>query len=117
MKYRKLDADGDFQFGNGNADFHKDTPETVAQAVVTRLLLWAAEWFLDTTDGTPYQAGVLGKNNQITADAVMRERILGTTGVTAITEFSSFFNPDLRNYSISATIDTVFGAAKINEIL
>jgi hypothetical protein len=117
MKYRKLDANDDYQFGNGNADFHKDTPETVAQAVVTRLRLWAAEWFLDTTDGTPYQAGVLGKNNKAKADASVRERILGTTGVSGILEFDSFFNPDLRTYSFSATIDTTFGAAQINEIL
>lgn len=117
MKYRKLDANGDYQFGNGNADFHKDTPETVAQACLTRLRLWAAEWFLDTSDGTPYQAGVLGKNSQATADTTMRERILGTTGVTGIAEFSSFLDPELRTYSVSATIDTIFGAAQINEIL
>lgn len=117
MKYRKLDANGDASFGNGNLDFHKDTPETVAQAVLTRLRLWSGEWFLDTTEGTPYQAGVLGKNSQATADGVMRERILETQGVLGITQFSSTLNRDLRQYSVSATIDTIYGPAQINEIL
>jgi len=117
MKYRKLDANEDYSFGNGNLDFHKDTPETVAQAVLTRLRLWSGEWFLDTTEGTPYQAGVFGKNDQATADGVMRERILGTQGVVGIVAFSSSLNRDLRLYSVSATIDTIYGQVQINEIL
>lgn len=117
MKYRKLDANGDHTFGNGNADFWKDTPEAVGQAVLTRLRLWLGEWFLDFTEGTPYQQGVLGKNNQTNADAVMRARILETQGVTAITAFSSTLNRDLRTYAVSATIDTVYGPVQINEVL
>jgi len=33
MRYRKLDDSGDFSFGHGQADFHHNTPEAVAQAV------------------------------------------------------------------------------------
>lgn len=117
MKYRKLDENGDSKFGNGNLDFLKDSPETVGQAVLTRLRLWSGEWFLNTDDGTAYQAGVLGKNDQATADSVMRERILETQGVSGITAFSSSVNRDLRTYSVSATIDTIYGQTQINEIL
>jgi len=117
MKYRALDANGDYQFGNGNLDFLQNTPETVAQAALTRLRLWLAEWFLDTTEGTAYQQGVLGKNSQANADAVMRERILGTQGVVELTTFSSSVDPDLRTYSVSATIETIYGPAQINEVL
>ena len=39
MRYRKLDAAGDYAFGSSRADFHRDTAETVAQAVKTRLML------------------------------------------------------------------------------
>lgn len=117
MKYRKLDSNGDYSFGNGNQDFLKDTPDTVAQAVLTRLRLWLGEWFLDTSEGTAYQEGVLGKNDEATANAVMRERILGTQGVLSITAFSSSLNRDLRTYAVSATIDTIYGPAVINEIL
>lgn len=117
MRYRKLDENGDYSFGNGQLDFERDTPEAVAQAVVTRLRLWAAEWFLDTSDGTPYQSAILGKNSKESADIAFRQRIVETQGVNEVTQFSSTLDPDLRKYSLSATIDTIYGPATINEIL
>lgn len=117
MKYRRLDAAGDYSFGSGNRDFLQDTPETVAQAVLTRLRLFRAEWFLDTEEGTPYQAAILGKNNKSTADAALRERILGTQGVEELTAFDSVLDVELRTLSVSATIETIYGPAQINEIL
>jgi hypothetical protein len=35
MRYGKLDAGGDYCFGGGATDFLVNTPETVAQAVLT----------------------------------------------------------------------------------
>ena len=46
MKYRKLTENGDYAFGRGGADMHADTPEAVGQAVLTRLRLFAGEWFV-----------------------------------------------------------------------
>ena len=76
MKYRKLTENGDYAFGRGGADMHADTPEAVGQAVLTRLRLFAGEWFVDLKEGTPYVPGVLGKHTQDTYDPVFRERIL-----------------------------------------
>ena len=84
MKYRKLTENGDYAFGRGGADMHADTPEAVGQAVLTRLRLFAGEWFVDLKEGTPYVPGVLGKHTQDTYDPVFRERILDTEGVTGI---------------------------------
>ena len=53
MKYRKLTENGDYAFGRGGADMHADTPEAVGQAVLTRLRLFAGEWFVDLKEGTP----------------------------------------------------------------
>lgn len=117
MKYRRLDANGDYSFGNGDFNFHLNTPDAVAQAVVTRLKLWAGEWFLNIDEGTPYQAGGLGTNKAQTIDPMIRERILNTQGVLSITNYSSSFNPDTRAFSCSVSIDTVYGAATINEVL
>lgn len=48
MKVRKLNADGDMCLGHGSADYIENTPEAVAQNVMTRLSLWSGQWFIDT---------------------------------------------------------------------
>lgn|SRR5574343_392757 len=117
MQYRKLDSAGDYTLGSG-ADFHVNTPETVAQAVVTRLRLWTGEWFVDTTDGTPWDTEILGKRLQRkNPDSAIKRRILETPGVTEITEYSSTFDGETRKFSVTATINTDYGLASISEIL
>lgn len=116
MKYRKLDADGDYTLGTGG-DFLRDSPETVAQAIKTRLALWRGEWFVNTTDGTPWKEEVLGKRNGRNPDAVIKQRILGTPGVSAIEAYSSRFDGDSRAIYITATVQTQYGSTTINEVL
>ena len=109
VRYRRLTETGDMTFGSQQADFLRNTPETVAQAVVTRLGLWLDEWFLDSTEGTPYVQAALGKYTQQTIEPAIRQRILETENVTAITAFDLQFDPDERKVTIQATIDTTFG--------
>lgn len=111
MRYRKEDADGDYVLG-GAAAFLVDSPEAVAQAVVTRLRLIRGEWFLDTTAGMPWDQ-VLGKNTQGTADTAIRQCILGTQGVVEITEYSSSFDEDTRALTVVATITTIYGITTV----
>ena len=109
MRYRKLDANRDYSFGHGQSDFYIDQPEAVAQAVDTRLRLWLGEWFLDTSDGTNWQTGVLGRYTASTRDAIIRERILGNPGVNSIISYSSNFNSNSRTYDVNVSIDTIYG--------
>ena len=108
MKYRKLDQNGDYTFGTG-FDFYKDVPEAVAQAVRTRLDLWLGEWFLDTSDGTPWIAGVLGKYTLRNYDMIVRARILDTEGVSELLSYESQYDGSTRRVSIQATIETKYG--------
>ena len=117
MRYRKLDAAGDYTFGNRQNDFHRDTPHTVAQAVQTRLALFTGEWFLNIADGTPWRTEVLGKTPLKSVDMVIGERILGTPGVTRITRYTSVFNIDTRTLSMTAAIDTLYGPALMTTTL
>ena len=48
MRYRKLDANGDYSFGQAAPNFWHDVPDAVAQLVVTRFAMWQGEWWLDT---------------------------------------------------------------------
>ena len=117
MRYRKLDPSGDYTLGTGG-DFLVDSPETVAQAVLTRLKLWRSEWFIDTSDGTPWATEVLGKRNQNkNPDAIIKQRILKTQGVKEIIEYTSTFDGDTRTLKFSATINTIYGVVKITENL
>ena len=114
MRYRKLDANGDYTIGTGS-DFLLNSPETVAQAILTRLRLWTGEWFLDTTEGTPWMNGILGKLNQgSNPDAKIRSRILRTQGVRKILAYSSQIDPDSRALNVQATIDTIYGTTTIS---
>lgn len=115
MRYRKLDADGDYVLGAATA-FLVNTPHTVAQAVATRLRLFRGEWFLDTTEGMPWD-DVLGKNTQGTADSAIRQCILGTQGVAEITDYASTIDANTRAMTVSATITTIYGTTTIQETL
>lgn len=114
MKYRKLDSNGDYTLGTP-ADFHINTPAAVAQAVKTRLALWVGEWFLDVTEGMPWNEQVVGKRLRgKNYDAAIRQRILGTDGVSEISDYSSSIDPDTRALSVSCTITTAYGTTQLS---
>lgn len=117
MKYRKLDANGDYTFGHGDADYHTDTPEGVAQAVLTRLRLRTGEWFLDTAEGTPYAPAILGKHTRQSHDFALRRRVLETAGVNEIVDYESLFDGDTRGLSVHIRTGTVYGPASLVEVL
>lgn len=117
MRYRKLDSNGDFVFGNGLMDFYQNSPEAVGQSVLTRLKLWVNEWFLNVEEGTLWLQGILGKQQQSTIDTIIRSRILETEGVTDITAYDSIIDPDTRKLSLNVTIDTLYGSTNIQAAL
>lgn len=114
MRYRQMDKAGDYVFGYGS-NFLTDTPAAVAQAVLTRLRLFTGEWFLDNREGLELD-NILGKGTQTTRDREVQSRILGTPGVTGIAAYSSSVD-SRRNFTVQATIDTLYGQIKIKEIL
>lgn len=113
MRYRKLDENGDYVFGRQQADFWRDVPEAPAQAVWTRLQMQYGEWFLDTTDGTPWKTRVLGKYTGSTRDPVIRARILGTEGVTEIVSYFSDLDRNTRKFFGQAEINTIYGRTMV----
>jgi hypothetical protein len=112
MRYRQLSPDGDYSFGQGTANFLVDSPETVGQAIRTRLALFSGEWFLDNTEGTPYLTQIVGSlYGQSIYDIAIRTRIAGTPNVVnIITYFSSLSD---RQLTVDATVDTTFGQARV----
>ena len=117
MRYRKLDTDGDMRFGNQQSDFYRDVPQAVGQAVQTRLGLIAGEWYVDVSSGVPYQGGVLGKYTKDTADPILRDTILNTQGVSSILAYESSSNQDTRLFSVTGSIDSIYGETPITGVV
>ena len=109
MRYRQEDDNGDYTLGSGDNSFLQNTPETVAQAIKTRVELWQREWFLNINEGTPYQVDVLGKYKSPFYNLAIRERVLDTQGVVSIIDFSSQLNANTRKLTYNITVDTVYG--------
>jgi hypothetical protein len=116
MRYRKLDENGDYSFGHGQADFWHDVPEAPAQAVRTRLSLWEGEWYLDDREGMGWRTRVLGERTAGRRDAAIRRHILGTQGVRSILAYSSALVRDSRSFTVNTEIDTVYGRFQIGRI-
>ena len=107
MRYRELSPTGDYLFGAGGQNFLVDSPEMVAQSVLTRLRLWSGEWFLDVTEGTPWMTQILGENTKSLYDLAIQSRVLQTQGVTGIKDYSSSL--ENRVLTVTMTIDTQYG--------
>lgn len=109
MQYRREDTDGDYTFGRGDDTWLINSPEAVAQAIKTRFELLYGQWFLDTTEGTPWIQSVLGKQRPELYNLAIRQRILETKGVKSITEFNTAVNTSSRRVTFTATVETFYG--------
>lgn len=86
----------------------------VAQTVKTRLQLFLGEYFRDINDGTPWWESVLGKEGTLSSkEAVIKNRIIRTEGVTEILSFDTDFDINTRAYTVNASILTQFGESEL----
>jgi hypothetical protein len=109
-----LDSNSDMTFGKSMANIYIDSPDGVAQCVLTRLRFWLGEWFLDTTDGTNWAYDVLGKYTAGTRDPMIQARVLGTQGVSDIAAYASQLDRETRAWSVQVTINTAYGQTVIS---
>ena len=90
-----------------------NSPACVGQTVLTRLRLWLGDWFLDTSDGTPWMR-ILGKPNGVSPDIYIKQRILATPGVSGIVSYTGVNNASTRSYTVTATISTIYSVGGVN---
>ncbi len=114
MRYRALDAAGDFTFGRGAGEFLVNSPACVAQAIQTALLLHQGEFFLDLTAGVPWETQIFGFGTQSLFDVAIKTAILQIEGVQSIVSYSSSLNRSTRRLNVTATVNTNFGKAVIS---
>ncbi len=76
--------------------------DPVLQNVLQRLNFYFSEWFLDNTQGVPWIQQILVKNpDQSKVDAILRNTIQGTPGITQLNSYSFSFNKGGRSATIS----------------
>ncbi len=103
-------------FGGDQRAFWRDQPEAVALPIGNRLQLRIREWFVDTEAGTDYSL-ILGRGTEATRDVEIQDRITGTQGVKELVAYASSLGPDTRTFTVSATVETIYGAAVVQETL
>jgi hypothetical protein len=112
MTVRLLDADGDIT--TSGTQFTSGLQE-VAQTVSTRVRLFLGEYFRDITDGTPWWESILGKEGTLSSkEAILKNRIIRTAGVTQLLEFTTDFDIATRAYTVNAVINTQYGSTTVS---
>lgn len=107
MRIRALDADGDFTFGRGKANYLTDNA-AIAQLVNTRVKSFLGDCFYDTQSGIDW-FNLLGSKNKIALTLALNATILNTYGVTGINQLSSVLDSN-RNLIVTYSISTIFPA-------
>ena len=113
--YRKLDAYGDYVWGNSMNDMLSGQ-EAMRQVVQTRLRAIQGEWWEGDRTALPYftdMLGAPGTMDQIRKiDLMVIARLMDTVGVLNVTDFSSSYKN--RVYTCSCTVHTVYGNLEVN---
>ncbi|MCB2297804.1 hypothetical protein [Clostridium tagluense] len=114
MRYRMLDANGDYLFGRGQQCFTFGR-FAVSQAINTSLALLKNEWWEDTSAGLPLFQSILGQtgshDNIAIADLLIKKVISGVTGVTEIQDFTSTY--ENRVYTFTCSVNTLYGVITV----
>lgn len=121
MKYRRLDENGDYTFGNGKYDFLEDI-EAVPQAIKTKLNLFQGEWWEDLSEGLPFFQDIAGQfiRTEEDKDIVTRlycNRISDVDAVNSFLSVNAEFDNEKRKYSLVADINTTYGLINNLEVV
>lgn len=105
MRVRRIDSNGDWQFGRGLSDYARDD-EAIGQNVITRLKSFKNDWFLDV-DAEIDWFDLLGrKGTQEEIEREIERVTLATDGVLQLNSLK--LTKQIRNVTISMNITTIF---------
>lgn len=108
MRVRRLDKNGDWTFGSGRSNYATGS-EAIYQCVLTALLSFRGDWFLDLEHGIPW-FNYLRKNPDLMAmESSVKNTVLGVAGVERITDFDINLNPETRVATVSVGYVDTFG--------
>lgn len=87
-----------------------DGADAIAQSLAIRLGFYRGEWRLDARIGVPYFEKILVKNPRLSeVEALLRQTILTTPGVTGIERFDLEYSPGARTARLSFSASSTSG--------
>ena len=104
MKFRSIDNDGNWNFGNGLQDYTLAN-NAIMLSIKTRLLSFFNDCFFSLTDGVNWFTVLAQKDRNVILNAV-QVNIIGAYGVTKINSIDSYV--ENRKIFITYNIDTIY---------
>lgn len=108
MIFRNLDADHDWTFGQGKANYISDDA-AIGLNIETRILSWLNDCFFDMAAGVDWLNRLGSKNQRTMLENDLKRIILQSFGVTAINSFSTSVTG--RDFRAEYDIQTIFSAS------
>lgn len=117
MRYRRLDENGDYSFGNNSLDYIKDN-DAIVQAIKTKLYLFYGEWWEDISLGLPMFQSILGQvsneNLRRTVILLSAEQIQSVEGVSSVDSIVVAISA--RKLTLSIDVTTEYGSSVSTEV-
>ena len=104
MKIRRIDSEGDWDYGHSQSSYYIDNAQAVGLNIVTRLREWYRDCFFAMQNGIDYPTRLGSFNQKENLDNDIQSIILNSQDVIDITEFGSTFNRDSRHYKCTAKV-------------
>lgn len=113
MKFRLLDATGDWMFGAGMQSYAKDLPALLLD-LKTRILSWVGDCFFDLDAGIDWK-NMLDYNTKDRLQSALKALAFRTAGVIRVNSVEITINAP-RTALIEMSVDTVYGSNVSNAI-
>lgn len=114
MIIRKVDAENDWNFGKGKADYAVDD-QAIQQNVKTRLLSWVGDCFFAIQEGVDWKHRLdIGQDKALAQE--MRSVILQAFGVTKVKTLDIIFDHTTRAFRVSYEIQTIFSPSFVETL-
>jgi hypothetical protein len=104
MKIRRIDSEGDWDYGHSMSSYYVDNAQSVGLNIVTRLREWYRDCFFAMEKGIDYPTRLGSFNQKENLDNDIQNIILNSADVIDITDFTSEYSRDTRAYTCKAQV-------------
>lgn len=104
MKIRRIDSEGDWDYGHSQSSYYVDNAQAVGLNIITRLREWYRDCFFAMDKGIDYPTRLGSFNQKENLDNDIQNIILNSADVVDITSFESTYSRDTRAYTCKAQV-------------